>query len=68
MRERVRAIRDRTRSRASWCRDDPSSRRDRSRRTLVTMARRAVEDFFVVAIVVVANVVLEESIAACIVS
>jgi len=34
----------------------------------VTMARRAVEDFFVVAIVVVANVVLEESIAACIVS
>jgi hypothetical protein len=59
-----------------WCRDDPSfvaSRRDRarargSRRTLVTMARRAVEDFFVVAIVVVANVVLEESIAACIVS
>ena len=51
-----------------WCRDDPSSRRDRSRHTLVTMARRAVEDFFVVAIVVVANVVLEESIAACIVS
>ena len=39
--------------------------RSSSGRTLVTTARR-VEDFVVVAIVVVANVVLDESIAACI--